>query len=181
MKICPNCQLECEDKFAFCHHCGSKLEEKIEQFFCPYCGNRIETDGEFCPYCGNSLDETSSPISGDIAKPPVTIQKQKDSKENILPEVNFKKEYVKMAPLQRSDDNIANNDNNSQTDQEESKPKVIIKGILTIIGGLFLWFFIKVLGKGMARAARSGGYLIEFIVICIVVILLGYYFTRKNE
>ena len=60
MKICLNCKLEYEDKYAFCHQCGSKLQEKIEQIFCPYCGNKIETDGGFCPFCGNSLGETDS-------------------------------------------------------------------------------------------------------------------------
>ena len=60
MKFCPNCNVEYEDKFAFCHHCGRKLQEKIEQNFCPYCGNKVETDGEFCPFCGNSLKETEA-------------------------------------------------------------------------------------------------------------------------
>ena len=62
MKICRNCNLTYDDKFAFCHKCGGKLQEKIEQFFCPYCGNKIETEGEFCPFCGNQLVD-SQPIS----------------------------------------------------------------------------------------------------------------------
>ena len=63
MKICLNCKLEYEDKYAFCHQCGSKLQEKIEQNFCPFCGNKIETDGGFCPFCGNSLEKTESVVN----------------------------------------------------------------------------------------------------------------------
>ena len=62
MKICPKCSVEYEDKYSFCHHCGSKLQEKIEQNFCPFCGNKVETDGEFCPFCGNSLEEAEKDL-----------------------------------------------------------------------------------------------------------------------
>ena len=55
MKVCSKCNLEYDDKFAFCHKCGSKLELKEEKPVCPSCGNEIETDGEFCPYCGTVL------------------------------------------------------------------------------------------------------------------------------
>ena len=60
MRFCPNCNLEFDDRYAFCHQCGDKLQEKIEQNFCPYCGNQIETDGVFCPFCGNSLEESDA-------------------------------------------------------------------------------------------------------------------------
>ena len=62
--------------------------------------------------------------------------------------------------------------------------KFIVSTLTLVIGGMltkFLGFIIKVIGQGMARAARRGGYLIEFMVLCIIVILLGYFFTRKNN
>lgn len=55
MKVCSKCQLEYDDKFAFCQKCGNKLEIKEGKQVCSTCGNVIETDGEFCPYCGTSL------------------------------------------------------------------------------------------------------------------------------
>ncbi len=80
MKYCVKCQLEYDDKFAFCHHCGSKLQEKIEQVFCPYCGNKIETDGEFCPFCGklliDSAPSTTASFSATVEKPKNKIQKK---------------------------------------------------------------------------------------------------------
>ena len=69
MRVCPNCNLEYEDKYAFCHHCGSKLQDKVEQIFCPYCGNKVETDGAFCPFCGNSLEEDTTPKVGNYTAP----------------------------------------------------------------------------------------------------------------
>lgn len=70
MRFCQKCNLEYDDKFLFCHKCGSKLQEKIEQNYCPYCGNKIETDGEFCPFCGNSLDETNAVSKLDLVSTP---------------------------------------------------------------------------------------------------------------
>ena len=91
MKICKKCNLEFEDKFTFCHHCGGKLQEKIEQNFCPYCGNKIETSGEFCPYCGKSLLDAcpvtkanANSTSNVITEEPIVLQKQEN--KSILPE-----------------------------------------------------------------------------------------------
>lgn len=112
MKFCPICNIEYEDKFAFCNKCGCKLQEKIEQSFCPYCGKKVETDGEFCPYCGNSLSDTPSvkttsdgSPSRNITAKPVVIHRQ----ETVLPEVKIKKNYVKMAPLHVDENEFIDN------------------------------------------------------------------------
>lgn len=119
MKYCPKCNLEFEDKFAFCHQCGSGLQKRIEQIFCPYCGKRIEMGGEFCPYCGKSLldmapvrDTIKNTTSSTVAGKPVNIQRPKKANETVLPEVKIKKNYVKMAPLQKSGNT---NDNQEKT------------------------------------------------------------------
>ena len=96
MKICLNCKLEYEDKYAFCHKCGSKLQEKIVYIFCPYCGKRFETQEEYCPYCGQCLKDESLI---DNKQNPIHI-----SKKPYSPEVNVKKNYVKMQPLSHTDD-----------------------------------------------------------------------------
>ena len=95
MKFCPKCNLEYEDKFTFCHQCGSKLQEKIEQFFCPYCGNKIETDGTFCPYCGNALEEAA------VASTVSNLSFDKYSSNNsVLPKHNINIEYKDVAQNQ---------------------------------------------------------------------------------
>ena len=55
MKICPKCQLEYDDKFAFCRKCGGQLLLKQERKTCNKCGHPVETNGTFCPHCGASL------------------------------------------------------------------------------------------------------------------------------
>ncbi|SFE87978.1 double zinc ribbon domain-containing protein [Succiniclasticum ruminis] len=75
MKICPSCQLEYDNKYAFCKKCGSQLVAKEERRTCPKCGSLIETNGSFCPHCGASLSgnklddtETTSGFKGDNEK-----------------------------------------------------------------------------------------------------------------
>lgn len=85
MKICPNCQVEYDDKFSFCNQCGSKLQDKVELFFCPFCGNRMETEGAFCPYCGKSLKDKKQSIE---------VSKTVNSEETELSsetKINFEK------------------------------------------------------------------------------------------
>ena len=63
MKFCQKCNLEYDDKFAFCQKCGSKLEIKQEKPVCSNCGKVIETDGDFCPFCGSAI-VVSKPVTG---------------------------------------------------------------------------------------------------------------------
>ena len=60
MKICPKCQLEYDDEFAFCSKCGVPLIVKPQEYFCPTCGKSLgEKFDSFCPYCGQSFENNS--------------------------------------------------------------------------------------------------------------------------
>ena len=100
MKFCPNCHIECEDKFSFCNQCGSKLQEIIELVFCPFCGNKIETEGDFCPYCGNSLPKESETSTDDNKKKCTKCRLEYDAKFNFCKkcgaELESKSDYEKL-------------------------------------------------------------------------------------
>ena len=81
MKICLNCQLEYDDKFAFCKKCGTKLETKEEEKICPNCMKEDKTDGVFCPYCGSILDRNKSDVLSVQHNNAVNVNAQQ-SKEN---------------------------------------------------------------------------------------------------
>lgn len=188
MKICKKCNLEYEDKFAFCHHCGGKLQEKIEQNFCPYCGNKIETSGEFCPYCGKSLLDAcpvtkanANSTSNVITEEPIVLQKQED--KSILPEDKLKTSYVNLSPFQNNgyttdctDNNAAGintniDSNSSNTDKpEESNIGSILKSVLSIIGFILLMAFSKACGRSLARgnSAQQTGFFIGVVLAGIV-------------
>ena len=151
MKICPNCQIEYEDKFAFCHQCGSKLQEINEQNFCPYCGNKVETEGDFCPFCGNSFNENNSVT---MSAPVV---------DNYYNPVN----NSKSEPI-------------AENGEDESTFKTVIKSIFYIIGLLILWFIIKVIGKGLGKMAVNNGYGLHMAVLGVIVLLLYLYFSFKK-
>ena len=57
MKICPKCECEYEDVYAFCPKCGSKL---FENAHCPKCNKIIVENYAFCPYCGHELKNVKS-------------------------------------------------------------------------------------------------------------------------
>ena len=87
MKMCAKCHAEYPDDMAFCSYCGTPLQPKIEERVCPACGKTVHADNlRFCPYCGYSFTslETKKPSN---TKPP------------LPPDVNIKKNYVKMQPL----------------------------------------------------------------------------------
>lgn len=100
MKFCPNCHIECEDKFSFCNQCGSKLQEIIELVFCPFCGNKMETEGDFCPYCGNSLPNDSETSTDDNKKRCTKCRLEYDAKFNFCKkcgaELESKSDYEKL-------------------------------------------------------------------------------------
>ena len=57
MKICPQCDIECQDNMKFCPECGSKLEHKPN--VCPNCGTKYKGYQKFCVECGTKLEMTS--------------------------------------------------------------------------------------------------------------------------
>lgn len=97
MKSCPKCQTKYDDKFEFCHHCGQRLQNIVEKTFCPYCGNKLDVQGEYCPFCGKSLIDEN--LNNKKPKPAQNIKKPS------VPELNIKKNYVKMRPLDADNDN----------------------------------------------------------------------------
>ena len=172
MKICPNCSVEYEDKYAFCHQCGGKLQEKIEQNFCPFCGNKVETDGEFCPFCGNSLEETGSSISNNVIKTSVEIQRQENTKEAVLPEAKIEKNYVKMTPLQGSEDKS----NDSETNDKDSELSYgWWDAILLLVGALLT----KGLVKGHAPLHYHIVTILAVVLLCIIGHLIGNWIKKK--
>ena len=162
MRFCPNCNLEYEDKYAFCHHCGSKLQDKAEQIFCPYCGNKVETDGAFCPYCGNSITDEPSVT----ASVPLTNTQYTSANSN-------QSTFVNNAPQVKPEE------------QEEAKGKgaftSIIKVVLYFIGGFFLLFIMKVLTKGMVKSYMRDGFSLGFFISFIIVGAIIYYFMYGNR
>ena len=140
MKICSNCNLEYEDKFAFCHKCGSKLQVKIDQSFCPYCGNSIETDGEFCPFCGNTLkDDETSDGKGLNSSVPVN-------------------EY----PASFNTTNDTNNTNNQDEEKSSSGWVTAIEIVILLIGAIF--------SKSCARAMLKSDYRGPFAIFSFIVV-----------
>ena len=120
MKTCPKCRTTYDDKFEFCHHCGLRLQNDAVLTFCPYCGNKLEIWGEFCPYCGKSLEDKS--LSNNEQKPVNNINKP------LLPEVNIKKNYVKMQPLTFANkESNAGNSSNLNTTQTGNVKKNYVK------------------------------------------------------
>jgi len=50
LKTCPSCQKSVGADFAFCPHCGARMEG-----VCSSCGKKIEEDWKVCPHCGEKL------------------------------------------------------------------------------------------------------------------------------
>ncbi len=50
METCPSCQKTSEASYAFCPHCGTRL-----QAVCPACEKRVEKEWSVCPHCGEKL------------------------------------------------------------------------------------------------------------------------------
>lgn len=144
MKMCAKCHAEYPDDMAFCSYCGTPLQPKIEERVCPACGKTVHADNlRFCPYCGYSFTslETKKPSN---TKPP------------LPPDVNIKKNYVKMQPLNQENKpsiNEANKSvsttesNESNSGNSESSSGGFLKSALTIIGVIFLMGFSKACGR----------------------------------
>lgn len=49
-KTCPGCQKPVSATFAFCPHCGTRLQN-----VCPGCGKPIEETWKVCPHCGEKM------------------------------------------------------------------------------------------------------------------------------
>lgn len=120
MKFCNKCHTEYPDDMVFCTRCGITLQSKTQEHVCPACGKVLGKDTlQFCPYCGYELTSpNTSKIDSDNKVCPscgkVIYAKNLDVcpycdnklsvkatnvKKPILPEVNIKKNYVKMQPL----------------------------------------------------------------------------------
>ena len=73
MKICDKCQTEYPDDMAFCSHCGTPLQPKVQEVICPACGKVLGKEKlQFCPYCGQKLNSSE------------TIKSDTDSTGNVL-------------------------------------------------------------------------------------------------
>jgi len=178
MKICLNCNLEYDNKFAFCHRCGRKLQEKIKQNYCPYCGNKIETDGEYCPFCGELLiDAEPKPcISSSALEYDVSLKTAVQSNFAI----STKQSSAQKLVMSQIKSKYANDDaDNTSRIEEESTTKSVLKLILYIVGAFILFFIIKVIGKGIATAAISNGYGVHFFILCLILIPVGMYLRNK--
>ena len=94
MKICPKCQSEYDDEFAYCAKCGVPLEIKPQEYFCPTCGKLLgEKFDSFCPYCGQSFVNTNqSSASSEINTNTVTtvINKTARKEESFKTEIKQK-------------------------------------------------------------------------------------------
>jgi hypothetical protein len=49
-KTCPSCQKSVAADFAFCPHCGARMEG-----VCPSCGKKVEEEWKVCPHCGEKI------------------------------------------------------------------------------------------------------------------------------
>lgn len=152
MRICPNCNLEYEDKYLFCHQCGSKLQEIIEQSFCPYCGNRIETEGDFCPYCGNSLSD----------------EEITDSNRLIVsaPSVSAKECSTSLSKTSETSNNA-----NPEEEKSGSVWGTVIEIVLLFLGALFA----KPFAHAMRNSQYSGPFFIFSIVVSVAVVIYFLY------
>ena len=87
MKICVKCQAEYPDDMVYCSYCGISLQPKIEERVCPACGKTVHADNlRFCPYCAHSFTSSET-------------KKTSNEKPPLPPDINIKKNYVKMQPL----------------------------------------------------------------------------------
>ncbi len=177
MKTCTNCQLDFDDKFLFCNKCGGKLIKKTDNEFCPYCGNKIETEGEFCPYCGNLLDDIGQ-------KPMLSYSKNDDSSvftQSPIEALYINSDAVRSVNTQEIHQNRVDSNTEISQVKEESTFKALIKFILYIIGGFVLFFFIKVIGHGIARASIRNGYGLHLIGGGIILFIFLYFYLNKKE
>ena len=115
--ICPSCKSVIYAKnLNTCPYCGEKLgssktppqvtngkpiiNQSVQGNVCPACGKVIHAKNlNSCPYCGKSLNDGSSNNNNHT---PASVAKP------LPPDVNIKKNYVKMQPL-------ANTENSSNT------------------------------------------------------------------
>jgi len=59
---CPYCQTEISDDAKFCPHCGSNIEEKLDEIqekelakHCSNCGTDLHEEAKFCAKCGQKV------------------------------------------------------------------------------------------------------------------------------
>ena len=180
MKICQHCQLDFDNKYQFCDKCGGKLKEKIDKLFCPYCGNKIETEGEFCPYCGNAFTyEEPKPMTSSItdSKDFKLVTTTSKSKVESASMQNHDQKQVIQKPLPKKNKENIKTPGAEETD---STFKSAFKLILYGIGGIVLFFLIKVIGQGIGKAAVSNGYGLHLFILCLVLVPFYFYYNNKN-
>jgi len=55
--LCPSCSVQVQPGFAFCPHCGSKVEAE-----CPKCKKPVSGKWKLCPFCGERLAEPATKV-----------------------------------------------------------------------------------------------------------------------
>lgn len=154
MKICPNCQLEYDEKYEFCHQCGSKLQIKEDRSFCHHCGKKIVTDGDFCPYCGKPLVYAKPMIDN-----PLSTEMGKNKPVSTV--------VQKKAVTKKNHNNVQKNDGSNSS-----------KYLLNIVWLVF-FFAIATFGSKAVQEALRKGYGIFVIVGIVILIPLWLHFKDK--
>lgn len=109
MKVCPNCQKEYDNTFAFCAECGSQLvdvQPNVEEQqpvapsikFCMHCGNKMNSNSAFCAACGTPVNAVNvQSVNNTAVKPSINVNEYIDkikSNETVMGFVDSLKNYV---------------------------------------------------------------------------------------
>lgn len=109
MKVCPNCQKEYDNTFAFCAECGSQLvdvQPNVEEQqpvvpaikFCMHCGNKNNAGSAFCAACGTPVNAVNiQPVNNTAVKPNINVNEYIDiikNNETVMGFVETLKIYV---------------------------------------------------------------------------------------
>ena len=178
MKFCPSCQLEYDDKYEFCHQCGSKLQMKEDRSFCHHCGKKIVTDGDFCPFCGKSL-VYAKPI--DEIPPSIKVEDRQLEipvvQRNTGNDTNRNNYQLKKASQQKGikkDDAIITGKDKSKEDNK------FVKSILNIIWLVFFFAIATLVSKGTKEAIGNWDKM-SILIMPAVSIAVGIYSYTKAE
>ena len=179
MKICPKCNLEYDDEYMFCHHCGSELQIKNEQRYCSYCGQSIDNDSDFCPFCGKSLSQKQSVNHSETSSTKITQSKQNsgdDYETNALGWFVIVLVYLfdliaglwayhvsRLFRLQ----NIVSPGRLKEIGFPVSGGQLILTLVVVYVLLYISWYFVKNIN------AKAGKYLVSVVVACITAPIIG--------